>query len=231
MEEDCVAEFPDFRLNAKRDILRGWHRIFRTKQRLTLPARSVIAEQGKLSRNLYYIERGLVEYTYLDAEGRQNFIEMLGDDCVFPLQPVFANSALTGTFWALGPCTLSVISAEEAYAYLRQDSDLALELLAEFSQICGGHVRQIAMNTGGIVNRVEQVLCLLAEYHLRHIPKGAPLVIELSQADLARISKTTRVTVTKVLSDLRQRGIVKTAYGGLIITDLAALRRTAYESI
>ena len=56
-------------------------------------------------------------------------------------------------------------------------------------------------------------------------------MIGLSQIDLARITKTTRVTVTKVLSELKQKGIVKTTYGGLIVTDLEALRCAAHDGI
>ena len=231
MEEVYLSEFPDFRLNADPDVLKRWHEIFRSKQHITVPAHSVIAEQGKRASNLYYIESGLVEYTYIDSEGRWNFLELLGDHCVFPLQPLFGNNAMVGTFSALEACTLHVIDAQEVYAYLRRDSDLAFEFLAEFGRITGGHLRQIGMNANKTSNRVEQVLCLLAEYRLKYTRKGENPVIGLSQVDLARITKTTRVTMTKVLSDLRQKQIVETTYGGLIITNLEALRHAAYAGV
>lgn len=231
MAESYRSEFPDFRLNANPDVLKRWHEIFRSKQRITVPAHAIIAEQGKQAKNLYYIESGLVEYTYIDRDGKCSFLEILGDHCVFPLQPMFGNNAMVGAFSALETCELDVIGIEEIYAYLRRDNDLALEFLAEFGQITGGHLRQISMDASGTVNRVEQVLCLLAEYRQRHTRKGAPLMIGLSQIDLARITKTTRVTVTKVLSELKQKGIVKTTYGGLIVTDLEALRCAAHDGI
>ena len=84
MGENYIAEFPDFRLNANPDMLKRWREIFRSKQHITVPARSAIVEQGKRARNLYYIENGLVEYTYIDKDGEQHLIEILGDYCVFP---------------------------------------------------------------------------------------------------------------------------------------------------
>ena len=230
MDTNFIAEFPNFRLNANPDILKHWREIFRSKQQITVPARSVIAEQGKQARNLYYINSGLVEYTYIGEDGRQNFFEMLGDYCVFPLQPIFGHNANVGTFMALETCILSVISAQEVYAYLQQDNTLALELLAEFAQITGSHIRQIGMNARGTADRIEQVLCLLAEYRLKHTRKGTQPFIGLSQADLARITKTTRVTITKVLRGLKQQNIIKTTYGGLIVTDLDALRRVKQKN-
>lgn len=225
MGENYIAEFPDFRLNANPDMLIRWREIFRQKQHITVPARSAIVEQGKRAKNLYYIERGLVEYTYIAREGEQSLIEILGDYCVFPLQPMFGNNAMVGTFLALEECTLSVISVEEVLDYLKRDSALALEFLAEFGRISGGHIRQLSMDTAGTTSRVKQILCLLAEYRLRHTKRGEYPVIDLSQGDLARITKTTRVTITKILSELKQKNIVKTTYGGLVVTDLKALQR------
>ena len=229
MGGNYIAEFPDFRLNANPDMLKRWREIFRSKQHITVPARSAIVEQGKRARNLYYIENGLVEYTYIDKDGEQRLIEILGDYCVFPLQPMFGKNAMVGTFLALEECTLSVISVEEVLEYLRQDSTLALEFLAEFGRISGGHIRQLSMNTVGTTKRVKQILCLLAEYRLKHTRRGEYPVIGLSQGDLARITKTTRVTITKILSELKQENIVKTTYGGLIVTDLKALQQEAYK--
>ena len=227
MDANFIAEFPNFRLNANPDILKRWREIFRSKPQITVPTHSVIAEQGRQARNLYYINSGLIEYTYTGEDGRQNFFELLGDYCIFPLQPIFGHNANVGTFIALENCALSVISAQEVYEYLRLDNELALELLAEFAQITGGHIRQIGMSISDTTNRVEQILCLLAEYRLKHTRKGDLPVIGLGQADLARIAKTTRVTITKILGDLKQKHIIRTTYGGLIVTDMAALRRAA----
>lgn len=91
------------------------------------------------------------------------------------------------------------------------------------AKIAGGLVRQLHVHSTNAGTRVEQVLCLLAENSPENNDdKNVP--IPLSQEDLARITRTTRVTVTKILGQLRARKLVETAYGAIIVNDLQALK-------
>ena len=54
-------------------------------------------------------------------------------------------------------------------------------------------------------------------------PSNSGLVIEMTQEDIADILGMSRVQITRELTDLRNRGIVSTTRGRLIVTDLPAL--------
>jgi CRP/FNR family transcriptional regulator len=49
----------------------------------------------------------------------------------------------------------------------------------------------------------------------------------LTQEELASLTGASRATVTRALSNWRQRGIIRTGQRDIIITDLAALRKIA----
>lgn len=227
--ENYIAGFPDFRLNANPDMLKGWSEIFKSRQHITVPPKAVVSTQGEIPKTLYYIESGLMEYTYTDTNGDQNLIEVLGDYCLFPLQPIFGNNPMVGTFQALEICTLSLISVEEVHQLIRDDSSLAIELLAEFGRISGGHIRHLGMNMMQTTDRVMEIFFHLAEYKMRHACEGNIPLIQLSQNDLARITRTTRVTVTKVISELKKEGIIETAYGGFTIMDFPKFKKLMNE--
>ena len=55
------------------------------------------------------------------------------------------------------------------------------------------------------------------------------MTIEMTQEEIADILGMSRVQITRELADLRSRGILSTARGKLIITDLPALASLCTE--
>lgn len=66
-------------------------------------------------------------------------------------------------------------------------------------------------------------LCNLLYLLTMNQPSNSGLVIEMTQEDIADILGTSRVQITWELTDLRNRGIVSTTRGRLIVADLPAL--------
>lgn len=217
-------DFPKFRFYADLPQLKGWEKAFQDRGKKRYPAKTVIVEQGQRVTNLFYIVSGLVEYTYTHEDGSQEMLEILGDGNLFGLQPIFGDNPAVGSFIALEDCVLSLIPAAELKELLRMQPELAQETLTELAKIIGGLIRQLHSQTYRADYRVEEVLCMLAEYKIHRGEDENNLFVTLSQDDLARISRTTRVTVTKVCGELKKQGIVETSYGGIIIKDMAGLR-------
>lgn len=66
-------------------------------------------------------------------------------------------------------------------------------------------------------------LCNLLYLLTMNQPSNSGLVIEMTQEDIADILGMSRVQITWELTDLRNRGIVSTTRGRLIVADLPAL--------
>lgn len=222
MSADYRDQLPSFRIHRDPYSLAGWKKILLRQPSKAYAKRETIIGQGRRSPHLYLIVRGLVEYTYVDEDGNESMIEILGEGNVVNLQPLFGNNPAAGAFKALTDCAVASIGEDEVFRHVESDCALARELIVEMAKIAGGLVRQLHIHTASAGNRLEQVLCLLAENHPGGGERDVP--IPLAQEDLARITRTTRVTATKILGLLRRKKLVETTYGGIIVKDLDALK-------
>lgn len=214
---------PEYRVQAGCTGLLKWRLVLEKHPRMGYPKGAVILEQGQFTNHLYYIVDGLAEYTYTDPEGGENLIDVLGAGSLICLQPLFCKTAASGTYRTLTRATLVSITAAEMYACIQNDAVLAQELIEEFAEITGGLVRQLYTYTVSAGRRVLEVLLVLARNQLSCHGQPGSCRIPLSQGELARISRTTRVTVTKVLGQLKGLQLVQTSYGGIKVVDFAGL--------
>jgi CRP-like cAMP-binding protein len=226
MDEDEVTK-PAFRINSKHKSSRLWEKIFLSKKPRTYPKGSIIVSQSEENNNIFYLISGLIEYTYNDKTGAESLMEVLGEGSMLNLQPVFGKNSSIATFAALTESSISSLSKDEMWEYMSKDKCLVEELLEEMAIIVGGLNRQLCMSTENTNHRTKQVICMLAENQLRSNPSAKKIQIKLSQDDLARITRTSRVTIAKILSDLRQQGMIETDYGEILITDIDALKLLA----
>jgi CRP-like cAMP-binding protein len=226
-EDDHQLEdtLPSFRLNGDPPALEEWRKIFLAQKPVKYPKKTILIRQGEHDGKIYYLIDGLVEYTYTDKTGAEKLMEIMGAGSVLNLQPLFGGNAALGDFVTLEESKIASIKKDDLYRHMENDKRLAEELLEEMAKIISGLMRQIWINAENTNRRTEQVICLLAENRLRHNPGAKTLLLRFSQSDLARITRTTRVTITKILRDLKQKGFVETAYGGILIKDFEGLKK------
>jgi len=72
----------------------------------------------------------------------------------------------------------------------------------------------------------ERVALLLAQFAARS-PEAAPVELRCTHEELADLAGTYRETVTRVLSDLRNRGLIELRRGVIVVLDIEGLRRLA----
>jgi len=223
----AYASKPSFRIFSRSFGTSGWSRYFSSKQPLLYPKRSIIVAQGEENPNIFYIIRGLVEYTNTDENGSENILEILGPGNMLNLQPVFGHNPSIATFAALSECVLAAADKSDIFTLLERDRSLSLEMLEEMALIIGGLNRRLAMGAERSDIRTLRVIHMIAMVHIHIYKEKDPIHISLSQSDLARIIQTTRVTISKILADLKRKGVVETDYGGIYITDMDLLAQLA----
>jgi CRP-like cAMP-binding protein len=225
LEEQKLYYFFTPRIRYEPVGLEGWKKIFMAKKPKVLSKKSILVNQGEQLDYLYFIISGLIEYTHTCADGTQEVLEILGDGNIFGLQPIFNDKIAIGSFVTLEESIISYITIEELNSYIDHDINLAKELLRESSQIANGLINQLFSQTTRAEHRIQQMLCTLADYEKNRKSFEGAIVISFSQDELARITRTTRVTVTKFLAELKKQNLIKTEYGRVIINDLNELKK------
>lgn len=218
--------FPKYRIKSELTSLNEWKKIFKNKNYRNYNKRSIIVNQGEDVNDLYFIVKGLVEYTYINENGEEELLEILGDGNIFCLQPIFGQNPSVASFIALEDSLIASINISEVKKYLSTDKGLANELFKELSKITNGLTRQIFSQRLSAEERVKETIYCLAEYYRkRQNDYKEAIFIPFSQNELGKISRTTRVTVTKVIAVLKKLKLINTLYGGIVVYDLNKIRR------
>ena len=214
---------PWFRIFSRSYESSGWAVYFASKPTVVYNKRAVIVAQGEENPNIFYLVKGLVEYTNTGEDGSENILEILGPGNMLNLQPVFGHNPSIATFAALSECIIASADKNTIIKMMQQNNDLAMEMLEEMAFIIGGLNRRFAMGVERSDIRTMRIIQMITTIHLDIYKEKEPVYIRLSQSDLARIIQTTRVTISKILSDLKRKGVIETDYGGISVVNLELL--------
>lgn len=113
MNNNYPEYLPNFRIRRDPNSLTEWKKLFLREPSKAYSKRDTIIGQGRRSPYLYFIVRGLVEYTYVDEDGNESVIEILGEGNVVNLQPLFGNNPAAGTFKTLTDCAVTSLGEDE----------------------------------------------------------------------------------------------------------------------
>lgn len=216
---------PAFRIFSRSYSTTGWAAFFESRPKVVYPKRAVIVSQDEENPNIFYIVRGLVEYTNAGEDGSENILEILGPGNMLNLQPVFGHNPSIATFAALSECVLASADKSKIWQLMRQSEEMTSELLEEMAFIIGGLNRRFAMGVERSDIRTLRIIQMIATIHRDVYKEKEPINIRLSQSDLARIVQTTRVTISKILSELKRKGIIETNYGGISVINIELLAK------
>ena len=78
--------------------------------------------------------------------------------------------------------------------------------------------------------RVAAILLRMAGARLADIPDNPVPRLQVTQADIASLGNMSRTTVSRKLGDFESRGLIRTSYGAITLTDCTGLRATLQDS-
>jgi len=229
LDDESLTQKPAFRIFSRSMGKSKWSEFFQSKPEVVYPKRFVIVEQGEENQNVFYIARGLVEYTNTDENGAENILEILGPGNMLNVQPVFGHNPSIGTFATLSECVITYAPKKEVLEMMEKDFNLVQDMLEEMAFIIGGLNRKMSVHTERSDIRALRVIHMIATMHKRIYNEKEPIYINTSQSDLARIVQTTRVTISKILSDMKRKDVISTDYGGIYVIDTELLGKLIKE--
>ena len=187
--------------------------------------KAVITRSSK-SRDLFIVVSGRVRITAYTASGKQVTFRDLAEGEI-----VGEIAAVDG-----GPRSLDVLALTEVLVAVMTPADLNL-LLRENPLVAERFTRHlvqlirlltetvIELSTLGVVNRIHAELLRLAAETGAEPAESCLLSPAPRHADIAARVSTTREQVTREISVLVRRGLLTKHPGGMLISDVNALRR------
>jgi CRP-like cAMP-binding protein len=174
--------------------------------------------QGEKALAFYIIVEGRVRLTQLTPEGHQIIIRYLGPGDGMGIIVVLSNT--------IYPLSAEVVADCNA---LRWDYEAAVQLMETFPGLALNGLRLVAgrfqemqsryqeLATERVEQRVARTLLRLARQTGRRTEAGVLIDMPLSRQDLGEMTGTTLYTVSRILSNWEQRGIIETGRERVII--------------
>jgi CRP/FNR family transcriptional regulator, cyclic AMP receptor protein len=178
---------------------------------------------GESGEALFLLKEGRVQLYRLSPEGKKLVIEILEPGTVFGEMSLFGQHMRDTFAEALEPCVLCVMSRNDVERMLQQHPPLALHLL----EIVGHRLIEIEnrLTELSFLDVAGRVAALLLRLH----EKSGDQISGYSHQDLADQVGTYRETVTQVLNQFRQKGLIELQRKEIVILDPKGLQQIANE--
>jgi len=193
-------------------------RLNRLSKKLRFAAGQQIYPLGDGERLLIVVVEGAINL-FLGDVRKQTFVKALGEGSVVGDMPLWGQSMLSTRAVAAGRCEVRVLD-ESAATDLLQSS---LELLFRLQQVNGPTLHQSLESN---VDRFRTVESRLARFLIDNAGEDGT-VRGLTHADIARVLRTHRETVTKAVRSLARRGWIESQRKKITLLDRDALRELA----
>ncbi|MEW6060064.1 MAG: Crp/Fnr family transcriptional regulator [Actinomycetota bacterium] len=192
----------------------------------------LIVRQGEAVSCLYLVTSGVVRLAAVLPSGREVVVGLLGVGELFGEVALLGDGASPVEARAVGGAEVAVLPISSILAVVERNPASATELLRLVASRL--HRTATALEEAlahDVPTRVSRRLCELARRHgVRH-GRGVRLPLPLTQEDLGRMVGASRESVSKSLSALSARGLIRTEQRRYVIPDLHALERASTTEV
>jgi CRP-like cAMP-binding protein len=206
-------------------------KLLRASKVNTYARREVLVSEGEKSDTFHIVLEGRVAIRVTRPSGDTAIVNILGPDSHFGEVSLLreAETRRTASVMAIEPVrTLSIPAS--VFHDLRERNPrleaLVSRLLAERVDELSAQLLE-AMYDPLERRVVRRLVSLTVTFGVAAGPPTTPVTIPLTQDELAELVGGTRPSVNQVLRRLVDEGVVELSRGRIIVTDAAALRRTA----
>lgn len=186
----------------------------------------VIFYEGDLGGSLYIIVTGTVKIVVMADDGREHILGLLHAGDFFGEVSLIDGKTRSATAIALDNVSVVMISREDFIRLIRKNPDMSLKImvtLCERLRKTDKRVESLAFLSAP--GRVAQVLLNLAEnYAGTGQDKHITLSHKITRQEFASLAGTSRETLTRVLMDFQDDGLIKLEKNKIHIYDRAQLR-------
>ncbi|MEO3945866.1 Crp/Fnr family transcriptional regulator [Gorillibacterium sp. CAU 1737] len=203
-----------------------WSEHFASCPVITLSKNRLIAEEGAKINQIYYIESGRVKFSSTTPDGNEKIMyivnkgELIGDLWSASSRPYF----MTAT--TLTKCTLRVMEQKSFLDVLFSNRELAENWMGNLSEVVEflvDHVTELVfLDKEQII--IKYIYRLSFNYGVE-TEKGIKINTKMTHQLFADLMGCSRITVSKIMSHLIKRQVIRKEGGYLYIPDMEALKK------
>lgn len=185
----------------------------------------VIFYEGDLGGSLYIIASGTVKIVMMADDGREHILGLLHEGDFFGEISLIDGEPRSATAIAQDKVNIVMISREDFIRLLRENPEMSLKImvtLCERLRKTDKHVESLAFLSAP--GRVAQILLNWAEKEAPGQDKEISIPHKMTRQEFASIAGTSRETLTRVLMDFQDDGLIQLEKNKIVIYDRKYLR-------
>ncbi|MEB3285143.1 MAG: Crp/Fnr family transcriptional regulator [Candidatus Sericytochromatia bacterium] len=170
---------------------------------------NVIFYEDDPGTSCYVIVKGRVKIVVNADDGREHILGVLQDGDFFGEMSLIDGQSRSASAVAVEDVQMVTVQRDEFLKLLRSNPEISLKLLVTLSQ----RLRAADRNMESLAflsapGRVARLLLELAKEHGEQTPEGITINHVMTRQELASLAGTSRETLTRVLMDYQDRGII-----------------------
>jgi CRP-like cAMP-binding protein len=173
-----------------------------------------------LGTSFYIIARGAVKIVVLADDGREHILGVLKERDFFGEMSLLDGEARSATAIALENTQVLSISRDDFQSVLRRNPDISLKIMVTICRRLRRADRRVeSLAFLSAPGRVARVLLELGKEHGEVTAEGLSLHHKMTRQELANIAGTSRETLTRVLMEFQDEGLLTLRKNFLIVHD------------
>ncbi len=173
--------------------------------------------EGDASNYFYIVVEGRIKIAKYSSSGKEFIIAFFGPGEMFGEVAVFEGKPYPASAQAVADTKVLVIKKDDFLSFLATRPQVALEII----NVLGGRLRDAQGRLKDLAGeRVEQRIAMTL---LMLSAKLGP-TLPFTRQEIANMAGTTTETAIRVTSQLKERGIIRSVRGKIIILDETKLR-------
>ncbi|GAB2772861.1 Crp/Fnr family transcriptional regulator [Hymenobacter latericoloratus] len=174
----------------------------------------VIFQQGSRPGGIYCIHQGKVKISKISADGKEQIVRLAREGDVLGYRSLMMGGNFSTAATALTDCVVCLVPRPDFFSIINQNPQFAQSLL-----------RLLHTAYKPVRERLAEALLML--HSLFDPGTDARFSIPISRDDLAALMGTAKETASRLLSELREEGLVATQGSRITVLDVVRLRQVA----
>jgi CRP/FNR family transcriptional regulator len=221
----CKASQPGFFCHLSTEVLRT---VDLVSHHTVMPAAAVLFIEGQSPRGIFIVCHGSVKLSTTSKEGKVLILKQAGAGEVLGLSAVISGTNYEMTVETASACQLNFIGRRDFMGLLQRESEIgmhaAMWLSREFQSAYRDiHDLVLARSSSGKLARLLLSCVPLAVRHEDELHLRSAMTHE----EMAQRIGSSRETVTRLLSDLKKKRLIRLEGATLVIRDRSALEALA----
>ena len=216
--KECVSKSACFNELSENELIQ----IDKGRFEVTFKKGEIVCKQGMLASHLIYIKKGFVKL-YIEGGNNKNIILTIEKDgYMIGLQSLFGNNVFHYTAVAYEDTTVCLFEMNVISEIIEQNSGFASKLIAKLNEnTIRSYSRLFCLTQKQSSGRLADILLCLSD----RLYKSNKFEMALSRKDLAEITVMSVESLSRVIKEFKDDGIIKLDGRKLEITDRERLER------